>query len=117
MTTMQQARRTGRRAFTAGALAAFLFVAAPVAASAAAPHTARAGSPAAQAREVFNCDQVDADLPNLFARQCNSDRWGPVSDFDVVDRSTKARFHCRAGWAEGSLWLQGQDCRRASTGS
>ncbi|MFF2960703.1 hypothetical protein ACFVT1_17705 [Streptomyces sp. NPDC057963] len=116
MTTMQQARRTGTRALTTGALAALLFVAAPVAASAAASHTAGAGSPAAAAR-VFTCAQVDADLPNLFARECNSDHWGPISDFDVVDRRTKARFHCETGWAEGNLWLQGQNCRKASTGS
>ncbi|MEV8391892.1 MULTISPECIES: hypothetical protein [unclassified Streptomyces] len=104
MTTTQQALRTGKRALTVGALAVFLAVTAPVAAAAAAPHTTvPADSAAAQARAVFNCAEVEPDPPKLFARQCIPGHWGPISDFDVVDRRTNARYRCQSGWAEGTL--------------
>ncbi|GAA1345883.1 hypothetical protein GCM10009647_090490 [Streptomyces sanglieri] len=100
-------------AIAACALAAFLTSAAPVAAATAAPRTTvPSGSSAAQAGEVFLCGEVDPDLPNLFKRNCNSGQWGPVSDFTVIDRRNN-KYYCQTGWAEGSLWLQGQGCRRS----
>ncbi|MDJ1131998.1 hypothetical protein [Streptomyces iconiensis] len=113
MTATPQARRTGRRFLASAPLAVFLAVTAPVAtAAAAAPHTT-----AVQA-QVFTCAQVDAtDLPSLFAQECTPSHWGPISNFVVVDRGSKARYTCQSGWAEGSLWVQGQECRRTSTGS
>ncbi|MFD7616318.1 hypothetical protein [Streptomyces sp. NPDC059802] len=116
MNTAGKSCRTGLRtlALAAGALAAFLTSAAPVAATTAAPRTTPpSGNSAARAGEVFQCSEVDPDLPNLFARDCNSGQWGPVSDFTVVDRRNNDKYYCQAGWSEGSLWLSGQGCRRS----
>ncbi|MFB6878955.1 hypothetical protein [Streptomyces sp. NPDC056323] len=108
--------RTGLRnlALAAGALAAFLTAAAPVAAATAAPRaTAPSGSSAARAGEVIRCNSIEPDLPSLFAQSCDTSQWGPLSGFTVVDRRNNNQYSCQNGWAEGSLWLQGQDCRRS----
>ncbi|MCG5216960.1 hypothetical protein [Streptosporangium sp. KLBMP 9127] len=108
MTATRRACRGARKALTVGAFAAALATAAPAAASAA-PHDA----PTMRAAETITCGEVSPDLPNVFGRDCDTGRWGPVSDVTIVDRNSQAAYHCQNGWAEGSLWVQGQACRRA----
>ncbi|MFE9492550.1 MULTISPECIES: hypothetical protein [unclassified Streptomyces] len=73
MTTSQHVRRTGLRVLVAGAAAAFLAAAVPVAATAATPHaTAERGASAMRAAVTITCQEVDADLPGVFGRDCNS---------------------------------------------
>lgn len=36
----------------------------------------------------------------------------PISG-TVIDRRNNNKYDCQTGWAEGSLWLQGQGCRRS----
>lgn len=66
---------------------------------------------AERAGEMFVCEQVESRYPQVFGRNCNPGRWGPLSDFTVIDRRNDNTYHCRTGWAEGSLWANGQDCR------
>ncbi|MFB6507432.1 MULTISPECIES: hypothetical protein [unclassified Streptomyces] len=116
MNTAGKSCRTGLRnlALAAGALAVFLAAAAPVAAATAASRaTAPSGSSAARAGEVIRCGSVEPDLPNLFAQNCATGHWGPLSDFTVVDGRNNNKYSCQTGWVEGSLWLQGQGCRRS----
>ncbi|MFE3152355.1 MULTISPECIES: hypothetical protein [unclassified Streptomyces] len=115
MNTAGTSCRTGLRtlALAAGVLAAFLTSAAPVAAATAVPHTMTpSGNSAARAGEAFHCSSVEPDLPSLFAQNCNTSKWGPATDFTVVDRHNN-KYYCQTGWVEGSLWLSGQDCRRS----
>ncbi|MFF3261177.1 hypothetical protein ACFYWO_18630 [Streptomyces sp. NPDC002932] len=106
----QRVHRSGRRALVAGA-ALFLAMAAPAVAWAA-PSQATAGHTAAapRAATAITCSELDQDLPNVFGRDCDSREWGPIADFTIADRSTGNKFQCRTGWAEGSLWVSGQDC-------
>ncbi|MEV0660314.1 hypothetical protein ACIBI3_01415 [Actinomadura luteofluorescens] len=69
-----------------------------------------------RAGELINCQQVEVELPNLFARQCDTSAWGPLAEFVVNDRSTRKLYQCEEGWAEGSLWVRGQNCRELPTG-
>ncbi|MFE7313485.1 hypothetical protein ACFU7T_10300 [Streptomyces sp. NPDC057555] len=118
MSTARNSRRLCLRilALAAGAVAAFQIAGVP-SSQAAAPHTlTRAAPPAVRAGEVIACEKVDAELPNLSAWQCNSDRWGPISDFVVVTRGSNAAYFCQTGWSEGSMWLQGRDCRLIPSG-
>ncbi|MFE2943934.1 hypothetical protein ACFXKG_33575 [Streptomyces sp. NPDC059255] len=118
MSTTRQARCSGGRFLTSGALLVFLAVTAPAAVAAAAPHTAGTVGPAAQQPQRIICGEVDAtDLPSLSARQCDASHWGPISYFVVIDRDSKAQYDCENGWSEGDLWLQARNCRRSSTGS
>ncbi|MFE7607461.1 hypothetical protein [Streptomyces celluloflavus] len=109
MTASQRVRRIGLRTLAAGAVAAFLATAAPVTATAASSH----GGAATRAGERIVCNSVDVDGPNVFGRDCDTDRWGPLEDFTIADGNGKA-FRCQTGWAEGSLWVRGQNCRRAN---
>lgn len=68
-------------------------------------------APMARAGEVFTCQEVDAELPEIFARDCDTGHWGPLSDF-VVNSRDRTVYRCATGWAEGSLWVRGQGCRR-----
>ncbi|MCF6467855.1 hypothetical protein FAF44_05440 [Nonomuraea sp. MG754425] len=104
MSATRQARRAVGAALTIGAFAAAL-AATPAAATTQTSAAARAG-------EVFVCGEVAAELPNVFARDCDTTHWGPVANFVVIHRHSRAAFHCATGWAEGSLWLNGQNCRR-----
>ncbi|MFF0865594.1 hypothetical protein ACFYUV_27855 [Nonomuraea sp. NPDC003560] len=71
-------------------------------------------APMARAGEVITCQEVDAQLPDIFARACDTDHWGPLSDF-VINSRDRAVYRCVTGWAEGSLWVRGQGCRRLQT--
>ncbi|MDL4774238.1 MULTISPECIES: hypothetical protein [Thermomonosporaceae] len=95
-----------RTAFTglAVAAAAALTLTVPVAPSAQAAE--------ARAPRVIRCALVEAELPTVFGRDCGNEHWGPIQDFVIVDRDTRKAFHCRSGWAEGSLWVRGEDCRQ-----
>ncbi|QMU73221.1 hypothetical protein [Streptacidiphilus sp. P02-A3a] len=110
MTTTQRVRRTGMRALVTGT-AVFLVTAAPAAAWAAPSQTAgdrAAATP--RAETAITCNELDADIPNVFARDCDSRQWGPIADFTVTNRFTGEKYQCRTGWSEGSLWLSGKDC-------
>jgi hypothetical protein len=73
--------------------------------------TAAARSP--REERVISCRQVDDErLPSVFARECDTTHWGPLSDFVIRRSGSRHAFFCRRGWAEGSLWVNGQDCRR-----
>ncbi|MFG2290750.1 hypothetical protein ACGFOU_32310 [Streptomyces sp. NPDC048595] len=115
-TDVSTARNHRRRclpalALAAGAFAAFQIAGAPMAQAAAAPHApTRAGTSAVKAGEVIVCQDVQVEGPNVFARSCDSSSWGPLSDFVV--RGDNAAYQCQTGWAEGSLWVQGQNCRQ-----
>ncbi|MEU2135008.1 hypothetical protein [Streptomyces sp. NPDC018352] len=116
MNTAGKSCRIGLRnlALAAGALVAFLTAAAPVAAATATPHaTALSGNSQARAGEAFQCVRVEPSLPDLFAQNCDTDQWGPVTNFVVVDRRNNNKYSCQNGWVEGSVWVQGQGCRRS----
>ncbi|MEU8976404.1 hypothetical protein AB0D11_45900 [Streptomyces monashensis] len=118
---MSTARKPRRRCLRALALAAGAFAAVQIAgaplAQATALHTpTRAHAAAVRAGQAITCERVQADGPTIFGQQCDSGQWGPVSDFVVVARDNNASYACRSGWAEGTLWVQGQDCRRISSG-
>ncbi|MYV56163.1 hypothetical protein [Streptomyces sp. SID3212] len=104
MTTTQQLRRAGLRTLTAAAACLFLAAAAPAAAQAA-PHTA-----AMRAGGTITCQEVDADLPGVFGRECGSGQWGPLSDFTLTDANSGDSYRCENGWGEGNLWVRGNDC-------
>ncbi|MEU7858477.1 hypothetical protein [Nonomuraea sp. NPDC049141] len=80
-------------------------------AAGAVPHNA----PTARSGEVIACQQVSAELPTVFGQNCDTSHWGPLSDFVIVDPSSRASYRCESGWAEGSLWVRGQDCQRAAS--
>lgn len=108
---MPTARRAtaGKRLAAAGSLAA-LIAAATATTAAAAPRS----QAASRAGEVITCASVDTgSLPQVLGTQCDTSAWGPLSNFTIRDGSGKA-FTCAAGWAEGGLWVQGQECRGAS---
>ncbi|MEV7924701.1 MULTISPECIES: hypothetical protein [unclassified Kitasatospora] len=69
------------------------------------------GAPGKRVGGVIRCDEVSSEPPNVFGRSCDSTTWGPLSDFVVMDRTTRAAYQCQTGWAEGSLWVNGQNCR------
>ncbi|MFD7596997.1 hypothetical protein ACFV6D_28695 [Kitasatospora sp. NPDC059812] len=69
------------------------------------------GAPGKRVGEVIRCDEVNADGPSVMGRSCDSTTWGPLSDFVVMDRTSRAGYECQSGWAEGSLWVNGQGCR------
>ncbi|GAA2284726.1 hypothetical protein AB0C84_17465 [Actinomadura sp. NPDC048955] len=66
---------------------------------------------AERAGEMLVCEQVESRYPQVFGRNCDSAQGGPLSDFTVIDRRNDNTYHCRTGWAEGSLWADGQNCR------
>ncbi|MEU6998727.1 hypothetical protein [Nonomuraea sp. NPDC046570] len=111
MSAARWTSRTVRKALTIGAFAAALAGAAPATAATTAPHNA----PTMLAGEVIVCSEVSAELPTVFGRDCSTGTWGPLSDFTIVDRGTRAAYRCATGWAEGSLWVNGQGCRRIPT--
>lgn len=111
MSAARWTSRTVRKALAVGAFAAALVGAAPAIAATAAPHNA----PTMRAGEVIICNEVSAELSNVFGRDCNTGAWGPLSDFVIISRNPRAAYRCATGWAEGSLWVNGQDCRRIPT--
>ncbi|MFE3199073.1 hypothetical protein [Embleya sp. NPDC059237] len=86
-----------------------------VALLAAAPITTAAATAPTRAGELFRCASVTPDLPNLYATSCDTDHWGPASDFVVADQSGRNAWMCEQGWVEGSLWISGRNCRRLAT--
>ncbi|MFJ5292591.1 MULTISPECIES: hypothetical protein [unclassified Streptomyces] len=104
MTTTQRLRRTGLRTLVTAAAALFL-AAAPAAGAAAASHTT-----AMRAGETITCQEVDADLPGVFGRECTARQWGPLSGFTLTDAASGESYRCENGWAEGGLWVKGNDC-------
>ena len=112
MNTPRPASRAGVRAIVLTAAAAALTAGLPAAAWAAAPAARAAQQTTATA---ITCNEVSPDLPNVFARDCDSATWGPLSDFTVTDRNSGDAYMCSTGWAEGSLWVSGQDCQPASS--
>jgi hypothetical protein len=110
MTTSQRVRRTGMRALVAGT-AVFLITAAPAAAWAATSQTATVRSAdAPQAGTTITCNELDTDIPNVFGRECDNGQWGPIANFTIANRFTGEKYQCQTGWAEGSLWVSGQEC-------
>ncbi|MET9535327.1 hypothetical protein ABZY02_33015 [Streptomyces sp. NPDC006649] len=104
MSSTPYVRRTGLRALATAAAALFLAAAAPAAATAATPHAT-----AMRDGGAITCQEVDADLPGVFGRECNG-QYGPTSDFTITDASSGDSFRCRSGWSEGNLWVRGNDC-------
>ncbi|MHC3821152.1 hypothetical protein [Streptomyces sp. DT9] len=107
MTIIRHLPRTGLQALAAAAACLFLGTVAP--AAAAAPHTA-----AMRAGGAITCQEVDADLPDVFGRDCNSNQWGPLSNFTLTDAGSGNSYRCENGWAEGSLWVRGNGCVAAN---
>ncbi|MFG3530104.1 hypothetical protein ACGF8B_25660 [Streptomyces sp. NPDC047917] len=60
---------------------------------------------------MITCSTVDADGPIVFGNTLNTNHWGPLSNFIISDRNNK--YSCQGGWAEGTLWVSGQNCRQA----
>ncbi|MFD0402304.1 hypothetical protein ACFVHI_29980 [Kitasatospora sp. NPDC127121] len=69
------------------------------------------GVPGKRVGEVIRCNEVNADLPNVMGRDCDSTTWGPLSNFTLIDRGSGGAYQCQSGWAEGGLWVNGQGCR------
>ncbi|MFJ3594799.1 hypothetical protein ACIQUY_39570 [Streptomyces sp. NPDC090231] len=107
MTIIRHLHRTGLPALAAAAACLFLGTVAP--AAAAAPHTA-----AMRAGGAITCQEVDADLPDVFGRECNSNQWGPLSNFTLTDAGSGNSYRCESGWGEGSLWVRGDGCVAAN---
>ncbi|WP_165975652.1 hypothetical protein [Actinomadura rubrisoli] len=103
MSTPKRARWTARTTLAAGTLTAALAAAGPAASAATASAT--------QAGEIITCQEVAAELPTVFGRNCNTAARGPLSGFIIVDGRTQTLYRCATGWAEGGLWVRGQDCQ------
>jgi hypothetical protein len=99
--------RTGACAIVLGAAAA-LTAGLPAAAWASGP----AARPADDSATTITCAQVDPDLPNVMGTSCNSSQWGPQQNFVITSPGGES-YQCAAGWAEGTLWVSGQDCTQA----
>ncbi|MET9291031.1 hypothetical protein [Streptomyces sp. NPDC003077] len=110
MTAIRPAHRKAVRTVIVGAFAALLVAAAPAALATAAPHDA----PATRAGEVIACARVSGESSSVFGQQCNTQHWGPLSDFVITGQGAKAAYRCRSGWAEGSLWVKGDNCQQVS---
>ncbi|GGQ03498.1 hypothetical protein BKA00_004482 [Actinomadura coerulea] len=65
---------------------------------------------AERAGEMFACELVEPRYPQVFGRNCDPGRWGPLSDFTVIDRRDDSTYRCRTGWAEGPPRVSGQSC-------
>ncbi|MEV0675001.1 hypothetical protein AB0I60_00620 [Actinosynnema sp. NPDC050436] len=61
--------------------------------------------------QVIKCHDLDTEGNSVFGRECDTDHWGPLEHFVITDGKGRA-FRCESGWAEGSLWVRGHDCRR-----
>ncbi len=64
-----------------------------------------------RAGESITCAVVGAEGSNVLGSDCQNDRWGPLSDFVLTDGTHS--YSCQSGWAEGALWVNGQNCRQA----
>lgn len=76
---------------------------------------AAAPLPAAHAATVITCESVDASESTVRGTSCNTGHWGPLSNF-VIGAAGQIYYACHTGWAEGSLWVQGQNCRSIPRG-
>ncbi|MEV8327084.1 hypothetical protein [Kitasatospora sp. NPDC056731] len=79
--------------------------------AAAADGSTHRATPGKRVGEVIRCEEVSSEPPNVMGRSCDSTTWGPLENFVVMDRTTRAGYQCQSGWAEGSLWVNGQNCR------
>ncbi|WP_026416883.1 hypothetical protein [Actinomadura oligospora] len=62
---------------------------------------------------VIYCEHVyRSGYDDLIGRECATWHWGPLHHFVLVRAGTYVRYFCERGWAEGSLWVRGHDCRR-----
>ncbi|WP_125646105.1 hypothetical protein [Nonomuraea sp. WAC 01424] len=104
MYATRQTCRAAAKALVLGAFTVALTAVPAVATTAGTAQAARAG--------VFSCREVSAQLPDVFARSCDTTHWGPVSDFVIRDSNSGVSYFCRSGWAEGALWINGQNCRQ-----
>ncbi|NDU72444.1 hypothetical protein GWI34_07375 [Actinomadura sp. DSM 109109] len=66
---------------------------------------------AERAGELLVCDRVESRSPRVLGRDCDPADRGPLADFTVVDRRNDDTYRCRTGWAEGSLSVDGRNCR------
>ncbi|MEV1244970.1 hypothetical protein ACIBO2_48075 [Nonomuraea sp. NPDC050022] len=78
-------------------------------------HAASRNAPMARDGGVITCEEVTQELPSVMGTSCDTSHWGPLPNFVIRDRSGAA-YYCQNGWAEGSLWVRGQNCRTASDG-
>lgn len=67
--------------------------------------------PAERLYETITCNSLEVDGSTVFGQTCDSEQWGPLEDFTLAGRGGRV-FQCQSGWAEGSLWVRGEDCRR-----
>jgi len=102
--------RSLARVLSVPAVCAALLVGTAATAVASSPTAADRSAATSRAAAAFTCSDLDADLPNVFGRDCDSHQWGPVADFTITNRGTGEQYQCRTGWAEGSQWVSGQDC-------
>jgi hypothetical protein len=71
-----------------------------------------AGSAPQTASAVIRCAVLEVDLPNVQGQDCDTQQWGPLQNFTIQNRDSGPVFQCQTGWAEGTLWVSGQDCRQ-----
>ncbi|MEV0675166.1 hypothetical protein AB0I60_01450 [Actinosynnema sp. NPDC050436] len=58
------------------------------------------------------CGELEADGRTVFGYDCDTEHWGGLASFTLTGANGQA-YRCRQGWAEGSLWVRGDDCRRS----
>ncbi|NUT52743.1 MAG: hypothetical protein HOV94_36465 [Saccharothrix sp.] len=99
-----RAGSTWARVCAVGALWAALAAVVPGVATA-----ASAGS--ADRVGTIMCDRLEVDGTSVLGHNCDTDHWGPLENFILSGRGGRV-FHCQSGWAEGSLWVRGENCKR-----
>ncbi|MBB5958208.1 hypothetical protein FHS29_004816 [Saccharothrix tamanrassetensis] len=66
-------------------------------------------SPAARAD--LACGELEANGGTVFGYDCDTERWGELASFTLSGPGGEV-YRCHEGWAEGSLWVRGDECRR-----
>jgi len=112
MNTQRSARRMMARVLAAGAAAAVMTLAVPVAASADALAGADlSATRAAQAELTFRCTQVSGDPSSVEGQGCTPNQQGPIeSAFIIQTGDGQEQWECQSGLAATPAFVLGRDC-------
>ncbi|GAA4888053.1 hypothetical protein ACFPM3_18210 [Streptomyces coeruleoprunus] len=71
----------------------------------------RAAAPSQPPSQVIQCKHLDPQgVSDVIGFDCDTDHWGPISDFVLAPQIGVAAYRCQTGWAEGRAYVSGQDC-------
>ncbi|WP_433263228.1 hypothetical protein ACQPZF_31640 [Actinosynnema sp. CS-041913] len=61
--------------------------------------------------DTIKCHSLEVDGTTVFGYDCGTEQWGVLEGFTLAGSGGR-QFRCGEGWAEGSLWVRGDDCER-----